>query len=205
MSRQEINLLAPEASEESQPIQALQVLIVVGVLVVALGGLSALDWMKVDNLQASLLETRAQVARLSQTTERLQALVGRDVDAEVQAEVERLRQTRDGHAALEQLLSDRDEAAAGRFSSVLLDLARQDSDGLWLTEISIAAGGDSLRLRGVAASGARVPRFVRALGSTASMRGQRFSSMVIVDAEDAAGLHFEITGPTQRPSLSGGT
>lgn len=70
------------------------------------------------------------------------------------------------------------------FSEYFRAFARQSVDGLWLTEVKIAAGGAQLGVRGRALDAELVPAYIRRLGSETIMRGKTFASLEI-DRPDA--------------------
>ena len=70
------------------------------------------------------------------------------------------------------------------FSRYLRSLARQDTDGLWLTHISLSALGDKTRLEGHALRADLVPAYLQSLAEEPPFSTQRFHQ-------------FQIDGPQQ--------
>lgn len=65
------------------------------------------------------------------------------------------------------------------FSEYFRALARQSIDGLWLTDVTIGAGGDHLGVRGRTLEADLVPAYIRRLSSEPVMQGKAFSSLEI--------------------------
>lgn len=72
------------------------------------------------------------------------------------------------------------------FSDYFRAFARQRVDGLWLTGLSIGAGGAQLGVDGNTLAAELVPQYVRRLASEAVMQGKEFSSLKIEAAPAAA-------------------
>lgn len=70
------------------------------------------------------------------------------------------------------------------FSRYLKSLARQDTDGLWLTQISLSALGDKTRLEGKALRAELVPVYLQALADEPPFAAQRFHQFQITGSED---------------------
>ncbi|MAF84329.1 MAG: hypothetical protein QGH93_03805 [Gammaproteobacteria bacterium] len=70
------------------------------------------------------------------------------------------------------------------FSRYLSSLTRQDTDGLWLTQISLSALGDKTRLEGQALRAELVPAYLQTLADEPPFATQRFQQ-------------FQINGPTE--------
>lgn len=65
------------------------------------------------------------------------------------------------------------------FSGYFRALARQSVNGLWLTEITIGAGGDHLGVRGRTLEADLVPAYIRRLSAEPVMQGKSFASLEI--------------------------
>ncbi len=65
------------------------------------------------------------------------------------------------------------------FSRYLSSLTRQDTDGLWLTQISLSAQGDKTRLEGRALRAELVPAYLQTLADEAPFAAQRFHQFQI--------------------------
>jgi hypothetical protein len=65
------------------------------------------------------------------------------------------------------------------FSGYFRAFARQSIEGLWLTGLDIAAGGQRLGVHGNAMQAELVPQYMRRLGTEPVMQGKAFSSLEI--------------------------
>ncbi len=73
------------------------------------------------------------------------------------------------------------------FSGHLKSLARQDTDGLWLTHISLSALGDKTRLQGQALQAELVPAYLQSLAEEPPFAEQRFHQLQIDRPEESIG------------------
>ncbi len=71
------------------------------------------------------------------------------------------------------------------FSRYLKSLALQDTDGLWLTHISLSALGDKTRLEGQALRAELVPAYLQKLAEEPPFATQRFNQFQIDGPEEA--------------------
>ena len=73
------------------------------------------------------------------------------------------------------------------FSRYLRSLSRQDTDGLWLTHISLSALGDKTRLEGQALRAELVPAYLQSLAEEPPFATQRFHQFQIDGPEEPTG------------------
>ncbi len=73
------------------------------------------------------------------------------------------------------------------FSRHLRSLARRDTDGLWLTHISLSALGDQTRLEGQALRAELVPAYLQSLAEEPPFATQRFHQFQIDGPEEPTG------------------
>ncbi len=73
------------------------------------------------------------------------------------------------------------------FSRYLISLSRQDTDGLWLTHISLSALGDKTRLEGQALRAELVPAYLQSLAAEPPFAEQRFHQFQIDGPEEPTG------------------
>ena len=120
---------------------------------------------QVRSLAQEAMHRRDDVAqRLKQSQARMSAMTGeqaRNADAlSVQREIEALQP----QAQAAQALIDAVGSEAGRteeFARALAAMTGVNEPGLWLTSLTVGAGGKKLELKGEARSGALVLRFAR--------------------------------------------
>ncbi len=85
------------------------------------------------------------------------------------------------------------------FSRHLRSLARMDTDGLWLTHISLSALGDKTQLQGQALRAELVPAYLQSLAEEPPFAEQRFHQFQIDGAEEPNGrtVTFSMTSDTK--------
>ncbi len=72
------------------------------------------------------------------------------------------------------------------FSNYFRAFARQSVEGLWLTGLTIAAGGNQLGVQGNTLQADLVPQYMRRLGTEPVMQGKAFSTLEIGAAAEPA-------------------
>ncbi len=85
------------------------------------------------------------------------------------------------------------------FSRYLRSLARQDTDGLWLTHISLSALGDKTWLQGQALRAELVPAYLQNLAEETPFAEQRFHQFQIDGPEEPTGdiVTFSVKSDTE--------
>lgn len=112
--------------------------------------------------------------------------------AALQTELARLR---DSLAAKQQILARLANENVGNtqgFSAQLAGFARQTLDGLWLTDITLTAGGRELRLIGNTHTPELMPRYLQKLASEESLTGLRFREVRLSRPEESRYILFEL-------------
>lgn len=69
------------------------------------------------------------------------------------------------------------------YSEYLAALARQDMESVWLTNIAISSGSQSIQLEGMALNAADIPRYIQKLNQEKSYRGTSFGSVTMQKVE----------------------
>ncbi len=88
------------------------------------------------------------------------------------------------------------------FSRHLKSLARQNTDGLWLSYIRLSALGDNTQLEGQALRAALVPAYLQSLSIEEPFAEQRFNQFQIDRPEEEDGGAKQASGGTLNFSLS---
>ena len=182
-----INLLQRRAPAHSTAwgLAALLVLTVIGMLYYG---------SQVRSLAQEAMHRRDDVAqRLKQSQARMSAMTGeqaRNADAlSVQREIDALQP----QAQAAQALIDAVGIEAGRaeeFARALAAMTGVNEPGLWLTSLTVGAGGKKLELKGEARSGAPVLRFARRANESLRPLTMRLDSLEMqpVAAASAPGI-----------------
>jgi len=87
----------------------------------------------------------------------------------------------------------------------LRSLALRDTDGLWLTHISLSALGDKTRLEGKALRADLVPAYLQSLAEEPPFAAQRFHQFQIEGPEKPNGGNVTFSMYSETPLLAGAT
>jgi Tfp pilus assembly protein PilN len=176
---QQINLYSPIFRKQPKVFSALTMVQAFALIAVVVAVFSY--WI---SLQTSVLEIRAaeSARQLKSELERLKAYGAGDSPAErAKALADRKKALEASLASQTQALAAFDSGALGRaegYSELLRALARTSMEGVWLTRIQFAEGGE-LSITGRATRAGLVPAYLERLRSQKALRGQEFSRLEI--------------------------
>ncbi len=143
--------------------------------------------------QAAEIESQVQTqaARLAASRDRLAALgktiAARHADA---ALVRQIEETETLVMIRREVVAAIGAGAAGSeqgFSTLMQALARQTLEGVWLTAVSVAAGGEQLTLSGRTMDPALLPVYLHKLNAEPAFRGRSFAELKMGEPKPAAG------------------
>lgn len=154
-------------------------------LVIALGlaAISGFQVWQARQVEARLANVNAEREAASARLAQLQAAAQDEPDSD--ARMQRLRNELAAKRALLDYLEEGAFAERAGFSGYLDGLAQHIVDGVWLSRIELAAGGDRLQLDGHAVEPQRVPGLIAALGRAPAYEGRSFRRLAIDRPEDA--------------------
>jgi hypothetical protein len=185
---QQINLYNPIFEQKKKLFGAAAMLQGVVVLVVGCVLLSAYGKQRVAQLRK---EADAGARQVAMKTKRLEQVglefAPRQKDPELEAELA------DAQAQLESLrriaaVLERGELGnTTGYSEYFRALARQHTDGLWLTGVMVAGAGNEISVRGRALDASLVPGYLARLTREPVMQGKSFASLNIDQPQPAAG------------------
>lgn len=183
---QQINLFNPAFEPQRNLFGANGLAAALGVLALGMAVMGGLAHVRVAGLQA---DAKAGAQRLEDAQARL-AKAGvefapRHPDAALQL---RLAQAEVRLTAMQKVAAVVERGGLGNsqgYADYFRALARQGGQGLWLTGVSIARGGNDLGVRGRALDAALVPGYIGRLGSEPVMRGKSIGNLVIDGGEPA--------------------
>jgi hypothetical protein len=185
---QQINLFNPAFEPQRQLFGANGLAAALGVLALGMAVMAGLAYVRVAGLRS---DAKAGAQRLERAQARLaQAgleLVPRKPDQSLEA---RLAQAEVRLTAMTKVAAIVDRGSLGNtqgYAEYLRALARQGGQGLWLTGVTIARGGNDLGVQGRALDAALVPGYIARLGSERVMRGKSIGNLVIRTAEPVKG------------------
>lgn len=190
---QQINLYQPIFRTQPKVFSA--VTIAQGCLLVALGLLAVYGYARWQNTQLDREVTRLQgqqdalLKRIEDFSARFPA---RQKSPELDRQVTRLTAERAGKARAFAVLSDGVSGNTRGFSAYFAGLARQHVEGLWLTGLSIAEGGQQLSISGRTVNAPLVPRYLQQLSGEAAFNGREFKTFQMARAADTPLIDFSL-------------
>ncbi len=107
-------------------------------------------------------------------------------DPVLQSELAGLRATRKRVQRDLQIIA-RHHGSSGGFSAFFGGLARNTLNGLWLSNVGVAAGGAELRLHGQATAPELVPRLLQSLATEPAFAGRAFREVTFERQEQESG------------------
>lgn len=134
-----------------------------------------------DRLDAIRSDRTAASSRFVALAERYPP---KQVDAQLEAALQRLTAEREAKTRLLALLSNQSLGNTSGFSEHVAGLARQRVEGLWLRGVRIGRGGREMALEGSALHPELVPRFLDDLGEEDAFAGRDFRSLRIERPEN---------------------
>lgn len=142
-----------------------------------------------DALAALATQEQGLAEALGAATARAQAEATQRANLDPTA----LRDQRDALLALLRDLGEPGSAGSARFSTLLMGLARQDFDGVWLDRIEVSAAGQALALHGRTLSARNVPLLLTRLHDEPAFAGRRFGQFAIEREKGTTGpLRFHV-------------
>lgn len=180
---QQINLFNPAFQPQKHVLSAAQLALVAGVVVIGIAGLGLMGSMRTAELQqqadAGAVQLDKRQARLASVNTEF---VPRAKDATM---ADQLLDADRKLAAMRHVsgaLSRGELGDTNGFGGYFKALARQSMPGLWLTGVTVDAGGAQIGIRGRAMDPAMVPGYLNRLTSEPLMQGKSFASLQIGEA-----------------------
>jgi hypothetical protein len=177
---QQINLYNPALEPKVEVLSGRRTVIALAALSAICGllwGLAGMDAARLTRAE------RVQAAQLAQLQAEMTALTQQIAERKPSAQLQ------DDLRNLEALLSARNEVmatlASGRLgdtrgvSEYLRAFARQSTEGVWLTGLSIAQGGNDIVIQGRTVDADLVPVYLQRLRRESALRGHGFESLSV--------------------------
>lgn len=178
--RQQINLYQPIFSRESRQLSAMTLVSALGVVAVALLGLSFYAHQRVEQLAQEVESMHERAAQQEQVVAKVTELhEARGNPAEIEARVKQLSET---VAARKRALEVLQAGAAGQtvgFAARLEALARRHVEGLWIDSLVLSGTNGSMTLKGATLDVDTVPVYLQGLAHESALAGTRFDDFVI--------------------------
>lgn len=185
---QQINLYTEEFRPKRVLLTLDQIVLLGVVVIVILFGTNLLADRMLASRQAELATKQQKLETLRKQVERMQQRAGQLVlDESLVAANTRLTVRLRARTDLLDMLGRVVVKRSDSFSSALVALARQRSDGLWLTRINLSASGQAMTLEGRTQQGESVPQYLQKLRDEPAFAGRAFSLFNLALNEDKEG------------------
>jgi hypothetical protein len=172
---QQINLLRPK--DRSAGIAAWG-LGAVGVMLVVLAGYFTTVLGETNRLRDAAKLKDQQLVQVRSTIQVLQAQRARESDASaLEAEIAAMRPRADALANLVKLIRAGNPGAQEGFARYLQTLGSLSAEGLWISNLSVSKGGNSVVITGRALQNEAVMQYARRLNDAFGPQGVQFQSL----------------------------
>ncbi|MGF6274478.1 hypothetical protein ABIB38_002860 [Massilia sp. UYP11] len=198
--KQQINLFNPAFQPQKQALSSATIALAVGAVLAGVAILAVIGQMETTELRRQADSGAAQLelrqARLASAN---REFTPRQKDATLEAQTAEASSRLAAMRHITGALSRGELGAAGGFAGYFEALARQSAQGLWLTGVTIGAGGAQIGIKGRTVDPAMVPGYLNRLTHEPLMQGKSFASLQIGEAaplqvQDAEGK------PATRPA-----
>jgi Tfp pilus assembly protein PilN len=185
---QQINLYNPALAPKVQVLSGRRLVIALaGVVVVCL-----LVWVAAevdaDRLARAERTQAAQLAQLqAEMTALAQRVAARKPSAQLQADLQNLEALRAARGEVMALLASGRLGDTRGVSEYLRAFARQTTEGLWLTGLSIAQAGNDIVIQGRTRDADLVPLYLQKLRRETALRGHGFESLSVSQPQSPPG------------------
>jgi Tfp pilus assembly protein PilN len=196
---QQINLINPALIKQKDFLTTLNITLVYAAL-----ALSLLGWYAYTAQQMTTLKmSRDQLANELQQVQTVLAemTAARAPKAPNQTLITELQTLEEKHQVQMQILQAMQQGRPSQdkgLASYMLGLARQSTDGLWLTGFSIDQTHHTVSLKGRSMDAAVLPDYIRKLGREAVFSGQTFGGLRIQQANEVLAIT-----PSENPPPAG--
>lgn len=190
---QQINLYQPIFRTQPKVFSAIT--IAQAGLLLTLGLLAVYGYAYWQNTQLDHEVTRLQAqqdALLKRIEEFSTRFPVRQKNPQLDHQLTRLTAERAGKARAVAVLSDGVFGNTNGFSTYFAGLAHQHIEGLWLTGLSIADGGQQLSISGRTVDAPLVPRYLQQLAGEAAFNGREFKTFQMARGADTALIDFSL-------------
>lgn len=183
---QQINLINPALIKQKDYFTTLNIVSVYGALALLMLGWYGYTAQQVSTLKVSRDALTSQLQQQQATLEAMNA--ARAPKAPNQALIATLESLEEKHRMQTHILQVMQQGKPAQdkgLANYMLGLARQSTDGLWLTGFSIDQAHHAVSLRGRSMDAALLPEYMHQLGREAVFAGQAFSGLRIQQPNQA--------------------
>lgn len=200
VTRQQINLFNPAFQPQKQVLSSATIALAAGAVIAGVAILAVIGRMETAELQQQAASGAAQLAqRQARLLEANREFVPRQKDATLDAQIAEAGAQLAAMRHISGALSRGELGDTSGFAGYFKALARQGAQGLWLTGVTVGAGGSQIGIKGRTVDPAMVPGYLNRLTQEPLMQGKSFASLQIGEAaplqvQDAEGK------PATRPA-----
>lgn len=196
---QQINLYRPEFRPSREPLRAAHMLWGVVALIFLLGFYSGFTYQGNARLQQHVADEQALLESQQLTLQKLSLQQTRNQPAQLDAEIDALRQDIGRRQQILALITDQDFGNTTGFSAHIQAMARQSLETLALESFSLKSGGNYVELAGKTRKPDQVPLYLQRLRAEDSFSKVRFGVLNVErNEEDAYVLQFQVAKPAPR-------
>lgn len=174
---QQINLFSPSLRPARRLLTASRLALTLGVLFLAMLGYNAYltyqarqDQVVLEQAGARLKERQDQLLKLGSASTRARSQALEQSIAQAESDL-KLRQ------ALLARLKGGSLGNTGGFSGYMTALARQRTEGVWITGLTVAAGGGEFAIQGGVSRPEILPKYIRRLSGEEVLRGRQIGDL----------------------------
>lgn len=188
--KQQINLYQPMFRKQEKVFSAVTMLQITGFFIIVLTGIYSYNLYQLQPFSVELEKTGTQLTKLTNQIDVLsRSLPARGKNKLMESEITRMTIRLDNMKKIQGALSEGSFGNVNGFSEHFEALARGHVDGSWLTDITIANGGDKLALAGKSIDPELVPMYIKRLAQAPVFKNLRFN---ILDLERIPGARVLI-------------
>jgi len=199
-ARQQINLFNPAFQPQKQILSSATIALAIGAVIAGVAILAVIGKMETAELQQ---QARSGAVQLEKRQARLASanaeFAPRQKDTTLDAQIAEASAQLAAMRHISGALSRGELGDTSGFAGYFKALARQSAQGLWLTGVTVDAGGSQIGIKGRTVDPAMVPGYLNRLTHEPLMQGKSFASLQIGEAaplqvQDAEGK------PATRPA-----
>ena len=193
---QQINLINPALIKQKDFLTTLNIAVVYGAMALSILGWYVYTAQQMTTLKMSRDQLASELQQVQTTLADMTA--ARAPKAPNQALIAELQTLEEKHQVQMQILQAMQQGKPTQdkgLASYMLGLARQSTDGLWLTGFSIDQTRHAVSLKGRSMDAAILPDYMHKLGREAVFAGQTFSGLRIQQATET------VPSPTTNTAL----
>ena len=190
---QQVNLYQPILRSQPKVFSALTILQFGGLLLLGLSLIYGYARWQDAKLSRDVTSLQAQQDALLQRIEEFNTRYPvKQKNPDLERQQVSLIADRSGKARALEVLSDGVFGNTQGFSGYLEGLARQHVEGVWLTGVTISAGGEQLGLTGSTLDAQLVPRYLRQLSAESAFKGREFKTFQMQRGEAPPHIDFTL-------------